>query len=104
MQDVAGKEQLAVRLNGESESLEFIFSVRHSRREIAVFSPLPFLFNAQWHRILLHVSRSSVTLFVDCVRIGSQNTPPREKVSLDGFTLIGKLKDDPVMAVPVGFI
>ena len=102
MQDVNGSEQLSVRLNGESKSLEFTFTELDSRsRQTVVFSPLAFLFNEQWHKVLLYVSRSSVTLYVDCVTVGSQNIPPREAVSLDGFTLIGKLKDNPVMAVPV---
>lgn len=101
MQDVGGTEQLAVRLNGESQSLEFTFTALDTGRQTVSFSPLPLLFNDQWHRVLLHVSRRSVTLLVDCVLMGVQNIPPRQKVSLDGFTLIGKLKDNPVMAVPV---
>ncbi|XP_042288886.1 collagen alpha-1(IX) chain-like isoform X1 [Thunnus maccoyii] len=101
MQDVNGDEQLSVRLNGESESLEFTFTAADTGRQTVVFSSLPFLFNEQWHRVLLDVNRLSVTLFVDCVMIGSQNISPRQKISLDGFTLIGKLKDNPVIAVPV---
>ncbi|KAM7385722.1 hypothetical protein PAMP_001784 [Pampus punctatissimus] len=100
MQDVNGNEQLSVRLNGESESLEFTFTATDTGRQTVVFSSLPFLFNERWHRVLLDVSRRSVTLFVDCVMIGSHNISHRQKVSLDGFTLIGKLKDNPVMAVP----
>lgn len=101
MQDVNGDEQLAVRLNGESKSLEFSFTALDTGRQTAVFSPLDFLFNEQWHKVLLDVSRRAVTLFVDCVMVGSENVPPRQKVSLDGFTLIGKPKDNPMMAIPV---
>lgn len=103
MQDVNGNEQLAVRLNGESKSLEFTFTSLDTgrQRQTVVFRALTFLFNDQWHRVLLDVSRRSVTLFVDCVMIGSQSIPLRQKASLDGFTLIGKLKDNPVTAVPV---
>lgn len=101
MQDVNGDEQLAVRLNGESKSLEFSFTALDTGRQTVVFSPLDFLFNEQWHKVLLDVSRRTVTLFVDCVMVGSENVPPRQKVSLDGFTLIGKPKDNPMMAIPV---
>lgn len=101
MQDVNGDEQLAVRLNGESKSLEFTFTALDTGRQTVVFSPLDFLFNEQWHKVLLDVSRRTVTLFVDCVMVGSENVPPRQKVSLDGFTLIGKPKDNPIMAIPV---
>uniref|UniRef100_A0A8C3AAA1 Collagen alpha-1(IX) chain n=1 Tax=Cyclopterus lumpus TaxID=8103 RepID=A0A8C3AAA1_CYCLU len=100
MQYENGKEQLAVRLNGESRSLEFTFTALDTERQTVAFSPLAFLFNDQWHQVLLQVSRRSVVLFVDCVMVGSQNIPPRRKVSLDGFTLIGKLKDNPVVAMP----
>lgn len=102
MQDVNGNEQLAVTLNGESRSLEFTFTGVNTGRQTLVFSHLGVLFNDQWHKVLLEISRQSVVLYLDCVMIGSQNIPPRQKVSLDGFTLIGKLKDNPVMAIPVG--
>lgn len=101
MQDVNGNEQLSVGLNGESESLEFTFTALEAGRQTIVFGPLALLFDDQWHRILLEVSRRSVALFVDCVMIESQTTPLRQKVSLDGFTLIGKLKNNPVVATPV---
>lgn len=101
MQDVNGNEQLAVRLNGESKSLEFTFTALDAGRHTVVFGPLTFLFNEQWHKVQLDVRRRSVTLFVDCAMVGSQDTPPRQKVSLDGFTLIGKLQDNPAMAIPV---
>lgn len=94
-------EYLAVRLNGESKSLEFTFTALNGGRQTVVFSPLGFLFNDQWHRVFLEISRDSVALFVDCVLIDSQDIPPRLEVSLNGFTLIGKLKDNPVVAVPV---
>lgn len=101
MQDVNGAEQLAVRLNGESKSLEFTYTAQDTGRQTVVFSPVPSLFNEQWHRVLLEVSLRSVTLSVDCTVVGSQSTAARQTVSLDGFTLIGKLKDNSVMAVPV---
>uniref|UniRef100_UPI0037E7BEBB collagen alpha-1(XIX) chain n=1 Tax=Semicossyphus pulcher TaxID=241346 RepID=UPI0037E7BEBB len=100
MQDVNGNEQLSVRLNGESKTLEFTFTSVETGRQTVVFSTVASLFNDQWHKVLLDVSSRSVTLSVDCVMIGSQSIPPRQKVSLDGFTLIGKLKDNPVMAIP----
>lgn len=101
MQDVNGNEQLAIRLNGESKSLEFTFTALDTGRQTIVFGPLDFLFNDQWHKVLLDVSRRSVTLLVDCVAIGSEKIPPRQSVSLDGFTLIGKPKDNPMLAIPV---
>lgn len=101
MQDVKGNEQLAVRLDGESRSVEFSWTALDGSRHAAVFGPLDFLFNELWHRLLLDVGRSSVTLAVDCLTVGSRQISPRQEVSLDGFTLIGKPKDNPMLAVPV---
>lgn len=101
MQDVNGSEQLAVRLDGLSKSLEFTFTALDAGRLHVAFSPVAVLFNDQWHKVLLEVSGGSVTLYVDCAMIGSQTIQAREKVRLDGFTLIGKLKNNPVMATAV---
>ena len=101
MQDVNGGEQMAIGLNGESQSLEFSFTTLDHERRTVVFSSLSFVFNSQWHKVLLRVNKQSVSLFLDCVLIDIQEIPVREKVSLDGFTLIGKLKENPVLAVPV---
>jgi len=101
MLDVNGEQQLAITLNGESKSLEFSFAAQNGGRQSVVFRPLGSLFNDRWHRVLLEVRKHSVALLVDCILISSQNIPPRQKVSLGGFTVIGKLKDAPVIAVPV---
>ena len=101
MLDLEGNEQLAVNLNGELMSLEFVYTSIGNRRETAVFSNLPFLFNSQWHKLFLVVKRDSVTLTVDCIIVDTKNVPARNKVNLDGFTHIGKLKDQPAIAVPV---
>lgn len=103
MQDANGNEQLAVRLNGESRAVEFGFTALDGSRHVAVFGPLEFLFNELWHRVLLDVGRSSATLVVDCVTVASRRIPPRQKVSLGGFTLIGKPRGKPMLAVPVRF-
>ncbi|KAJ8359963.1 hypothetical protein SKAU_G00164880 [Synaphobranchus kaupii] len=100
MQDFNGNEQLAVRMNGETLSLELSYTTPDKRKQTAVFSFLPFLFDSHWHKILLVVKKGTVSLFVDCIMIDSQNLSPRGKENLDGFTLIGKLKDNPAIAVP----
>lgn len=104
VQDANGREQMAIGLNGESRSLDFSFVTRGRERKTVVFSSASFLFDSRWHEVLLRVGKRSVSLFLDCVLIGAQDTPAREKVSLDGFTLIGKLKENPVLAVPVSLL
>lgn len=96
-----GEEQLAVRLNGETKSLKFVFTVLNTGKQTVIFSQINSLFNDLWHNILLEVSRHSVTLFVDCHMINSEKTPAWQKVSLDGFTLSGMPKDNQLTAILV---
>lgn len=104
IQDLDTIEQLSVGMNGEKQSLEFSYTTPDKSRQTAAFSFLPFLFDSQWHKIVLIVKRGTVSLFVDCVMIDSQSLSPRGEVNLDGFTVIGKLKDNPAIAVPVSLI
>ncbi|XP_063048167.1 collagen alpha-1(IX) chain-like [Engraulis encrasicolus] len=99
--DLHGNEQLAVCLNGELMSLEFVYTSFGSRRQTVEFFDLPLLFNSEWHSLFLVVRETSVTLMVDCVVVDTKIMLLRNTVNLDGFTHIGKLKDHPAIAVPV---
>lgn len=101
MQDLDGKEQLAVRLNGEALSVEFSYRTQENRAMTALFPYQTLLFNSQWHSILLLVKKGSASLITDCMATDSQPLAPRGQVNLDGFTHIGKLKDNSAIAVPV---
>ncbi|TRY82523.1 hypothetical protein DNTS_005837 [Danionella cerebrum] len=100
MQDMSGKEQLAVRLNGEAMSVEFTYRTLENRAMTALFPYQAHLFNSQWQKITLMVRKGSVSLRTNCVETDSQQLPPRGPVNLDGFTHIGKLKDNSAVAVP----
>ncbi|XP_073690689.1 collagen alpha-1(IX) chain [Garra rufa] len=100
MQDLNGNEQLAVRLNGEALSVEFSYRTQENRLLMALFPYQILLFNSQWHKILLLVKKGSVGLITDCTATDSQQLAPRGQVNLDGFTHIGKLKDNSAIAVP----
>lgn len=100
MQDLNRNEQLAVRLNGEALSVEFSYKTQENTIMTALFPHQTQLFNSQWHKIFLVVKKSSVSLKTDCTT-DSQQLAPRGRVHLDGFTHIGKLKDNPAIAVPV---
>ncbi|KAL2083210.1 hypothetical protein ACEWY4_020983 [Coilia grayii] len=100
MLDLNGNQQLAVGLNGELMSLEFVYTAIGNRRQTVEFPNLPLLFNSQWHKLFLVVKKGSVTLMVDCIIVDTKDMPLRNTVNLDGFTHIGKLKDQPAIAVP----
>uniref|UniRef100_A0A671SBV6 Collagen, type IX, alpha 1b n=1 Tax=Sinocyclocheilus anshuiensis TaxID=1608454 RepID=A0A671SBV6_9TELE len=100
MQDLNGNEQLAVRLNGEALSVEFSYRTQENKLKTALFPYQTLLFNSQWHKILLLVKKGSVSLITDCTVTDSQQLAPRGQVNLDGFTHIGKIKNNSAIAVP----
>lgn len=104
MQDMNRNEQLAVRLNGESLSVEFSYRTQENRVMTVLFPHQTHLFDSQWHKILLAVKKGSVSVKTDCSESDSQQLAPRGRVNLDGFTLIGKLKHNPAIAVTVSIM
>ncbi|XP_052006405.1 collagen alpha-1(IX) chain-like [Xyrauchen texanus] len=99
MQGLNGNEQLAVRINGETLSVEFAYRTHENRVMTASFPYQTHLFNSEWHTISLVVKKGSVSLISDCTVTDSQQLAPRGQVQLDGFTHIGKLKDSSAIAL-----
>lgn len=101
IQDSSGKEQVGVKINGQTKSVAFSYKGLDGSLQSAAFSNLPSLFDSQWHKIMIGVERSSATLFVDCKRIESLPIKPRGQINVDGFAVLGKLVDNPQVSVPV---
>lgn len=101
IQDSSGKEQVGVKINGQTKSVSFSYKGLDGRLQSADFSRLPSLFDSQWHKIMIGVERTSATLFLDCVRIESLPIKPRGQIETDGFAVLGKLADNPRVSVPV---
>lgn len=101
IQDSSGKEQVGVKINGETKSVAFSYKGLDGSLQTVTFSNLPSLFDSQWHKIMIGVERSSATLFVDCNRIESLPIKPRGQIDVDGFAVLGKLVDNPQVSVPV---
>lgn len=101
IQDSSGKEQVGVNLNGPMKSVEFSYKGVDGTLQTASFLHLPFLFDSQWHKLMISVETSSVTLFIDCIKIETLNIKPKGKISVDGFAVLGKLKNNPQISVPV---
>ncbi|OWK55665.1 Collagen alpha-1(IX) chain [Lonchura striata] len=100
IQDSSGKEQVGVNLNGQMKSVEFSYKGADGRHQTASFLHLPFLFDSQWHKLMIIVEANSVTLFIDCIKIESLNIKPKGKINTDGFAVLGKLKNNPQISVP----
>lgn len=101
IQDSSGKEQVGVNLNGQVKSVEFSYKGADGKHRTASFLHLPFLFDSQWHKLMIIVEANSVTLFIDCIKIESLNIKPKGKINTDGFAVLGKLKNNPQISVPV---
>lgn len=101
IQDSSGKEEVGVKINGQTKSVAFSYKGLDGSLQSAVFSNLPSLFDSQWHKIMIGVERSTATLFVDCNRIESLPIEPRGQINVDGFAVLGKLADNPQVSVPV---
>ncbi|XP_009877636.1 PREDICTED: collagen alpha-1(IX) chain-like, partial [Apaloderma vittatum] len=100
IQDSSGKEQVGVNLNGQMKSVEFSYKGVDGSLHTASFLHLPFLFDSQWHKLMISVEANSITLFIDCIKIESLNIKPKGKISVDGFAVLGKLKNNPQISVP----
>lgn len=101
IQDSSGKEQVGVKINGQTKSVAFSYKGLDGSLQSAGFSNAPSLFDSQWHKVMIGVERTSATLFIDCVRMESLPIKPRGQIDTDGFTVLGKLADNPRVSVPV---
>uniref|UniRef100_A0A8D0HIG9 Collagen alpha-1(IX) chain n=1 Tax=Sphenodon punctatus TaxID=8508 RepID=A0A8D0HIG9_SPHPU len=98
--DSSGKEQVGVKLNGQTKSLEYSYKGTDGSLQTATFLYLPFLFDSQWHKVMISVEKSSVTLYIDCIMIDTLKIKPKGKINVDGFAVLGKLKNNPEISVP----
>lgn len=101
--DSSEKEQVGLKLNGQTKSLEYSYKGTDGSLQTATFLDLPYLFDSQWHKVMVGIERSSVTLYVDCTMIQTLTIKPRGKITVDGHTTLGKLKNNPQISVPVSF-
>ncbi|XP_048450746.1 collagen alpha-1(IX) chain, partial [Rhincodon typus] len=89
--DENGYKQVGLRLNGNTQSLEFYLVGLDSNLQTVVFRGVSQVFDTDWHKILVGVERDTVSLFVDCHRVASHPIKPKGDVNVEGNTLIGRL-------------
>lgn len=99
--DENANEQVGLRLNGDTQSLEFYLVSSDSSLQSTVFQGVSQIFDTDWHKILVGVERDTVSLFVDCHHVASQSIKPKGTVDVDGDTLIGRLDTNPEVSVVV---
>lgn len=101
--DSSGKEQVGLKFNGQAKSLEYSYRGTDGNLQTATFLDLPYVFDSQWHKVMIGIEKSTITLYVDCIMIQTLSIRPRGKINIDGFTMLGKLKNNPQISVPVSF-
>ncbi|XP_013907883.1 PREDICTED: collagen alpha-1(IX) chain-like [Thamnophis sirtalis] len=99
--DSSGKEQVGLKLNGQAKCLDFSYKAIDGSLQTASFLDLPYLFDSQWHKVMVGIEKNSVTLYIDCTMIQTLAIKPRGKINIDGFTTLGKLKNNPQISVPI---
>ncbi|XP_041045237.1 collagen alpha-1(IX) chain [Carcharodon carcharias] len=97
--DENGYKQVGLRLNGNTQSLEFYLVGLDSNLQSVIFRAISQIFDTEWHKILVGVERDTVSLFVDCHRVASQPIKPKGTVNVEGDTLIGRLDTNPKVSV-----
>lgn len=101
--DASGQEQVGLKLNGEAKSLEYSYKGMDGSLQTATFLDLPYLFDSQWHKVMVGIEKNTVSLYIDCTMIQSLTIKPRGKINVDGFTMLGKLQNNPQVSIPVSF-
>lgn len=99
--DSSGKEQVGLKLNGQAKCLEFSYKGIDGSLQTVSFLDLPYLFDSLWHKVMVGIEKNSATLYIDCAMIQTLTIKPRGKINIDGFTTLGKLKNNPQISVPV---
>uniref|UniRef100_A0A4W3IJ07 Thrombospondin-like N-terminal domain-containing protein n=2 Tax=Callorhinchus milii TaxID=7868 RepID=A0A4W3IJ07_CALMI len=100
IKDPLGNDQVGVRMNGGSRSVEFFAVGVDGALQTITFSPVSTLYDSQWHKVLISVQADTVTLFIDCERLETQRINPRGIINTKGDTFLGKLSDNPTVSVP----
>eukprot|EP00057_Strongylocentrotus_purpuratus_P013589 XP_011668063.1 PREDICTED: collagen alpha-1(IX) chain [Strongylocentrotus purpuratus] len=90
IRDRAGTPQIGIRLMGEEKALQFIYVNELGQLENVRFDNAMMLFDRNWHKLHMAVSKNRLDLFVDCLSIGSVALRTRGQVDTLGETLIGR--------------
>lgn len=101
IQDSSGREQVGVKINGQTKSVAFSYKGLDGSLQTAAFLNLQSLFDSRWHKLMIGVERTRATLFIDCIQIDSLPIKPRAQIDAEGFAVLGKLADNPQVSVPV---
>jgi len=89
--DPDGREQVGLRLHGDSRSLDFFYTGPRGTQMLRSFSAgVEKLFDGEWHKLALSVKGRRVKLLVDCSEVSVAPIAGQRPVLRRGFTSIVK--------------
>uniref|UniRef100_F6ZV77 Collagen alpha-1(XXII) chain n=1 Tax=Ciona intestinalis TaxID=7719 RepID=F6ZV77_CIOIN len=98
--DSSGNDQFNIRINPRTKSLDFIgLGLDHrstsSKFKSRRYPPVENLFDKKFHKVLMHINSGSVTLFIDCVKVGTRRMRQKaNEIDIGGTTYLGRTRRD----------
>uniref|UniRef100_A0A3P8YZ77 Thrombospondin-like N-terminal domain-containing protein n=1 Tax=Esox lucius TaxID=8010 RepID=A0A3P8YZ77_ESOLU len=88
--DPDGREQVGLRFQGDTRSLDFFYTSPHGTQMLRTFHRVEKLFNGEWHKLALQVKGDKVRLLVDCEEVSVEPIDDPRPVISQGSTYIIK--------------
>lgn len=88
--DPEGREQVGLRFQGETRSLDFFYTSPHGSQMLRTFPGVGKLFDGEWHKLALSVKGSQVKLLIDCEEVRAVSIDEPRPIIRQGYTSIVK--------------
>uniref|UniRef100_H2Z836 Collagen alpha-1(IX) chain n=1 Tax=Ciona savignyi TaxID=51511 RepID=H2Z836_CIOSA len=89
--DQNGEEQIGVSLDGANRLVELISRGNDGYIHKATFVNTDALFDDKWHKLVMSVEESQVSLYIDCNLVDTLPFSDRALAATDGETLVGRI-------------
>lgn len=88
--DPEGREQVGLRFQGGTRSLDFFYTSPRGSQMLRTFHGVEKLFDGEWHKLALSVKGSQVKLLIDCEEVSVESIDEPRPVIHRGYTSIVK--------------
>lgn len=88
--DPEDREQVGLRFQGDTRSLDFFYTSLHGNQMLRTFHSVEKLFDGEWHKLALSVKGSQVKLLIDCEEVAVEPIDEPRPVIYQEYTSIVK--------------
>ena len=88
--DPEGREQVGLRFQGDTRSLDFFYTSPHGNQMLRTLQGAEKLFDGEWHKLALSVKGGQVKLLIDCKEVSVESIDESRPVIRQGNTSIVK--------------